>query len=179
MKVVEPYVFHHMDGVIEGLEVQHNLKMYDDVAYLYERKRDDNPIVYEVYSYTQGEEGPGHLNWGLTILKPILSFEECNMTKGHFHVNKDCAEIYFGIAGDGLLLFMDEAGSTWAQKVCKCSLHYIDGHWAQRLVNVGDSDLKVGACWSTDAGHDYQSIKESEFGYRIFKRRNGLEFIKR
>lgn len=101
------------------------------------------------------------------------------MTKGHFHENKDCVEFYFGIQGEGLLLLMDESGYTWAEKVFEGSLHHIDGHVAHRLVNIGEIDLKVGACWPTSAGHDYVAIEEKAFGYRIKKINNQIEFIKR
>ena len=127
----------------------------------------------------KGKDILGNLNWGLTVLKPVYSHNECNMTKGHFHVNKDCAEIYFGIAGVGLLLLMDEEGHTWAEKVYEGSLHHIDGRIAHRLVNTGDEDLKVGACWPTSAGHDYHAIEKREFGYRVYKRNGQIEFEKR
>ena len=78
------------------------------MKYLYENQRDDDPVVYEVYSYSKGADVLGNLNWGFTVLKPVYSHDECNMTKGHFHSLKDCAEIYFGIAGQGLLLLMDD-----------------------------------------------------------------------
>lgn len=180
MKVIEPLVKHFIpNGVIEGQSVDHSIKKYEAVSSLYKNKREDNPIVYEVYSYSQGEDKLGNLNWGLTVLKPILSQGECNMTKGHFHTIKDCAEFYFGISGQGLLLLMDETGYTWAEKVYPGSLHYIDGKYAHRLVNTGEVDMKVGACWPTSAGHDYQSVENREFGYRIFKTDKGIEFIKR
>lgn len=58
------------------------------------------------------------------------------MTKSHFHENMDCTEFYFGIAGEGLLLLMDETGQTWAEKIYEGSLHHIDGHIAHRLMNT-------------------------------------------
>lgn len=180
MKILEPVVRHPIyGGVIEGETVEKYEKRYHEVEYLYQEKREDDPLVYEVYSYTNGENVLGNLSWGLTILKPIDIHGECNMTKGHFHENKDCVEFYFGVAGEGLLLLMDEAGNTWAEKVTQGSLHHINGHLAHRLVNTGDTDLKVGACWPTAAGHDYDAIVEHEFGYRIFKKNNQIEFIKR
>lgn len=107
MKVIEPSVIHHIqNGVLEGKDIESYTKRYHEVNYLYEKQREDDPIVYEVYSYSKGKDILGNLNWGLTVLKPVYSHNECNMTKGHFHVNKDCAEIYFGIAGVGLLLLM-------------------------------------------------------------------------
>lgn len=180
MEVIEPQVVHHiLNGVLEGQDVEKYIKKYHEVAYLYEQKREDDPVVYEVYSYSKGEDVLGNLNWGLTVLKPVLSHGECNMTKGHFHENKDCVEFYFGIQGEGLLLLMDETGKTWAEKVYEGSLHHIDGHVAHRLVNTGDVDLKVGACWPTSAGHDYTAIKKQEFGYRIKKVDGCLQYIKR
>ena len=153
MKVIEPSVIHHIqNGVLEGKDIESYTKRYHEVNYLYEKQREDDPIVYEVYSYSKGKDILGNLNWGLTVLKPVYSHNECNMTKGHFHVNKDCAEIYFGIAGVGLLLLMDEEG---------------------------DEDLKVGACWPTSAGHDYHAIEKREFGYRVYKRNGQIEFEKR
>lgn len=180
MKVIEPKVIHHIyQGVIVGNDVQKLTKKYHELAYLYAKKREDDPIVYEVYSYSQGDNVLGNLNWGLTVLKPIDSFGECNMTKGHFHENMDCAEFYFGIAGEGLLLMMDENGYTWAEKIFEGSLHYIDGHVAHRLINIGDTDLKVGACWSTSAGHDYKRIEKHEFGYRVFKKDGKIVYVER
>lgn len=180
MEVKEPKVIHHIiNGVIEGEKVETYTKMYHEVDYLYENKRDDDPVVYEVYSYSEGDDVLGNLNWGLTVLKPVLSNGECNMTKGHFHENRDCVEYYFGIQGEGLLLLMDEEGNTWAEKVFEGSLHHIDGHVAHRLVNTGDIDLKVGACWPTSAGHDYAAIENKEFGYRIKKIDGKIRYIKR
>lgn len=179
MDVRQPYVIQCKNAFLKGEGVEHYTKYYHEVSYLYENKREDDPIVYEVYSYTKGPATLGSLNWGVTILEAIETQGECNMTKGHFHVNKDCAEIYFGISGEGLLLLMDETGYTWAEKVFEGSLHYIDGHLAHRLVNSGDCQLKVGACWPVSAGHDYESIKEREFEYRIIKRNGQIEFIKR
>lgn len=180
MEILEPSVIHHISqGVLEGKDVETYTKKYHEVSYLYEKPREDDPVVYEVYSYSKGEDVLGNLNWGLTVLKPVLSHDECNMTKGHFHENKDCVEFYFGIQGEGLLLLMDESGHTWAEKVFEGSLHHINGHVAHRLVNTGDVDLKVGACWPTSAGHDYAAIKEKEFGYRVKKVDDQIEFIKR
>ena len=180
MKVLEPEVIHKIyGGVLEGSPVEKYEKRYHEVSYLYENELNDDPIVYEVYSYNKGNDVLGNLNWGLTVLKPVCIHGECNMTKGHFHENKDCVEFYFGVEGEGLLLLMDEEGKTWAEKVYQGSLHHIDGHLAHRLVNTGDTDLKVGACWPTSAGHDYDAIMKQEFGYRIFKKDNQIEFVKR
>lgn len=182
MKIVEPNVIHKIyDGVLEGKDVQTAVKKFHEINYLYKNSKvNHNPTMYEVYSYVQGDENiRGNLNWGLTVMKPVLINDECNMTKGHYHEDKNCAEIYFGISGEGLLLLMDENGKTWAEKIYQGSLHHIDGNLAHRLVNIGDVDLKVGACWPTTAGHDYDAIVEHEFAYRVFKRNGKIEIEER
>ena len=70
-------------------------------------------------------------------MEPVTIHGECNMTRGHFHMDWDCAEFYFGISGTGLLLLMDEDGKAWAERVAPGSLHHIDGHLAHRLINTG------------------------------------------
>lgn len=117
---------------------------------------------------------PGELLWGLTILEPLCVSGECNMTRGHFHQDRNCAEYYFGLGGNGLLLLMDEEGTCHAEKVFKGSLHHISGKLAHRLINTGDEQLKVGACWSPAAGHDYEAIEKREFSYRVFKEDNEI-----
>ena len=105
MNVIDPSVVHHlMDGVPEGAGVTHAVKRYHEVAALYESPRDDDPVVYEVYTHDVGPQTRGNLLWGLTIMKPVDSHGECNMTRGHFHQDRDCTEYYFCLRGEGLLL---------------------------------------------------------------------------
>lgn len=49
------------------------------------------------------------------------------------------------------------------------TLHYIPGHMAHRLINTGNETLSVGACWCSDSGYDYDTIKNDGFSVRIFK----------
>ncbi len=166
------------DGVITGENVSSYQKMYEDIKGIYQNEDSSltNTVMYEVYSHACGDANEvGNLSWGLTILKPITVCDECNMTRGHFHENKTCAEYYFGIEGEGLLMLMREDGECWCEKVEKGSLHHIDGTLAHRLINTGDSDLKVGACWSPKAGHDYEAIEKKPFPYRVFKRNGKIE----
>lgn len=164
MEIIDSKAFHNIeDGVITGQDVAKYEKKFGDVKGIYHNSNGiaDDQLVYTVYSYTQGDPScAGNLNWGLTILEPILVNGEYNMTRGHFHQDLQCAEFYFGIQGEGLLLLMDQQGKTWAEKVCKGSLHHIDGAYAHRLLNIGNVPLKVGACWPTVAGHDYETIEK-------------------
>lgn len=186
MKVFEPKLWHKVtEGIMSGEGVEYYKKYLKDVESLYKNKellklKDPETVVYEVYSFGEGEaEKQGNLYWGMTVMNPIYVDGECNMTRGHFHQDRNCAEYYFGIEGEGLLLFMDDAGEMWAEKIVKGSLHYINGQYAHRLVNVGNTVLKVGACWSTTAGHNYAAIEHREFPYRVYKVHGEVKFVER
>ena len=169
MRVIDARVMHRLtDGVPENEGVTRVVKRYREVAHLYEKPREDDPVVYVVYTHDEGPAVQGNLLWGITVLKPVDSHGECNMTRGHFHEDRNCAEYYFCLHGEGLLLLMDESGTTWAERMCEGSLHHIDGHLAHRCVNISETDeLRFGACWPSVSGHEYAAIERREFGYRI------------
>lgn len=179
MEISKARVFHDfMNGVVTGKDVSTAKKTYKEAKTFYssiEHSIEDDRVMYEVYSYSAGDPTQvGNLNWGLTVMAPIYVNNECNMTRGHFHEDLDCAEFYFCLQGEGLLLFMDKEGTCFAEKMEVGSVHHIDGKYAHRLVNVGDIPLKVGACWPTTAGHDYKSIEEKPFTVRVFKENNEI-----
>ncbi len=171
MKIIETEVHHdYLDGVIYGKNVEKSIKYYQSAQSFYKNKDlaiTDNTIMYEVYTYTKGS-----LSYGLTVMQPVLVDGECNMTRGHFHKNLDCDEIYCCMHGNGLLLYMDEEYHCHAEKMNVGSVHYINGHYAHRLINVGEDELKVQCIWPSFAGHDYMRIEEHPFPVRIFKRNN-------
>lgn len=174
--ITEPKAWFDENG-IRGKNAVRYEKRLKDMPGIYQNveKVDPELLLYTVYSYEPNkEENPGNLYWGLTVLEPVTVNGECAMTKGHFHVDKTCAEFYFCMGGSGLLLLVDESGKTWAEKMEKGSLHYIGGTWAHRLVNTGYEQLKVGACWPTAAGHDYDAVLNGGFGARVFKRDAGI-----
>jgi len=172
MEVRQTKIHHDfLDGVITGEQVSHYKKTYNDVKSLYEMTDESispDELMYEVFSY-EGDTAEDTLCWGLTILYPITVVGECNMTRGHFHLDRTKPEIYVGFGGAGLLMYMDESGATFAEEVSKGSVHYIRGEYAHRLVNTGDTPLKVGACWGKNAGHDYEAIEKKSFSERIYK----------
>ncbi len=57
------------------------------------------------------------------------------------------------------------------------SLHYIPGHTAHRVVNTGDQILKFGACWPSDAGHNYETITSQGFSARVKEIDNSIELV--
>lgn len=173
MEIREPkYVHDFYENKMHG-DIQHYEKYFSQVKGLFKNSDgiDENTLMYTVYSCSEGDQNQlGNLVWGITTLQPIYVNGECNMTRGHYHENTNCAEFYFGTGGEGLLLFMDQDGNAWAEKVFKGSLHHVDGKVAHRFVNTGDEPCTVGACWLSAAGHNYEAIQEHDFPCRVFKR---------
>jgi len=124
--------------------------------------------AYSVQSWLPVAEGtPGGLFFGVSTILPGKVGNEYFMTKGHFHAQSDRAEFYWGVQGKGMLILMDRERNTWGEEVSPGSLHYIGGEIAHRLANMGDENLIVGACWPSDAGHDYEEIATNGFSARL------------
>ena len=181
MEIKEPAVLmNNIEGILSGEDVVCASKPFSKIDFVYENPEgmDPDTIMYDVYSCEKATKGKvGDLIWGMTVLHPITVNGECNMTRGHWHNDRNCAEYYYGIAGEGLLMFMDETGYTFAEKVYPGSLHYIDGKYAHRLINTSNEDFKVGACWNVVGGYDYASTEKTPFGFRVYLE-NGEVVIK-
>lgn len=131
-------------------------------------KFDKGMIVYDVESYFPVADGTeGGLFFGITHIQPGKIGNEYFMTKGHFHAIENRAEYYWGIEGEGVLLLMDKARKTWGERMYPGSLHYINGHTTHRVANVGSTVLSFGACWPSDAGHNYELIAKDGFSKRL------------
>lgn len=155
-------------------------KKYEQIKGAYQEvdfKLTDDQIMYKVYAFENTEDF-GKINYGITIMDPICVNGECNMTKGHIHVDEQMTEVYFGLEGNGLLLLKDEKGETFAQEVKRNTVHFIDGRWAHRLINTGDSELRVGAFWNANEKQDYQKVENDPFGFRVFKKKGTLKIEK-
>jgi glucose-6-phosphate isomerase len=136
-------------------------------------------LAYSVLAHLPVAEGTeAGLFFGISILEPGLVADEYFMTRGHFHAKSDRAEYYWGLSGSGLLLLMDRDRNARVEAVKPGSLHFIPGHTAHRLVNIGTTQLRVGACWPSDAGHDYDALMPGGFGVRVFCR-DGKPVIER
>ena len=134
--------------------------------------------VYAVQSWLPVAEGTqGALFFGVSTIMPGKVGNEYFMTKGHFHLKSDRAEYYWGVAGKGMLILMDQNNNTWGEEVSPGSLHYIGGNTAHRLANTGDCELIVGACWPADAGHDYETIAQNGFTARLLEIDGSPKFV--
>lgn len=134
-------------------------------------------INYRVELHNPEPNKEGALQFGTSYLYPGTVNGECFMTKGHFHETENRAEYYFCISGEGLLLYMDKDKKIKIEKVREGSLHYIPGYVAHRLVNVGDEVLVVGACWNSDAGHNYGDIELSGFPVKVMKENGEVKVV--
>ena len=145
---------------------------YDKVAYAGMPK---DRLVYEVVSNFPVPAGTeGGLFLGITYIHPGKVGDEYFMTKGHFHQVRNRAEIYICMEGEGVLILMNEERThVWGERMEPGSIHCISGYTAHRTANTGNGILSFGACWPSDAGHDYATI--SEYGFsKILVDRGGV-----
>lgn len=160
-------------GALSGDGVAASGKKLGQIAHLFRdrdalSRMDPETVVYSVECHEAVAAGtPGGLFFGTSTVRSGRVGDEYFMTKGHFHSRRETAEYYWGISGSGVLLLMDENGVCRAEEVTAGSLHYIPGRVAHRLINTGEDDLVVGACWPSDAGHDYGSIETKGFPVRV------------
>lgn len=181
MKIVEPkWIEDFKQGKIKGHDVQIAKKTYDQAKSFYanyDASLEKDTLMYTVYTCQTHNDHTQNLNWGLTVMEPVCVCQECNVTRGHFHEDLQCDEIYVCQKGEGLLLLMDAQGVCHAEKMKEGSIHHIDGTLAHRLVNTSDSRLEVMCCWPVHAGHDYKRVEDMPFSVRVFKE-NGKITIK-
>lgn len=158
-----------------GEQVEHSRRTLTDIRVIFEdqeaaAKLPQQTLAYEVDSFLPVTEGtPGGLYFGITRIHPCMVGNEYMMTKGHFHAQADRSEFYWGICGEGILLLMDAGRNCRAERVTPGSLHYIPGGVAHRMVNTGNEVFSFGACWPSDAGHDYRTIANEGFPARVKK----------
>lgn len=163
-------------GAMYGVPVQESTKRLGELKGIFQDEAawsamDPEREVYRVRWWSPvapGEEGG--LFWGVTILEPGKVGEEYFMTHGHFHANRTRAEYYAAVAGTGILVRMDEERKTWGEAMSPGTLHYIQGVHAHRVVNVGNEPLIFWACWGSDAGYDYGTIRQQGFGASVVER---------
>jgi len=132
------------------------------------RRMDPDTVVYKVQAWCPVPEGTeGAVFWGNTAIEPGMVDGEYFMTHGHFHRKRDRTEYYATVQGEGALILMDENRKTRMEPMLPGSLHFIPPRTAHRVANTGKVPLRFMACWPSDAGHDYDSIRELGFGARL------------
>ena len=159
---------------LSGDHVEAYVKKINDLDASYEGEIPDilaDKIAYRIASLPAPTPTyEGSLNFGITYLYPYTINGEYSMTRGHFHQNRSFDEYYVGISGIGYLLYWDGQDEVFVENVYPGSVHYINGKYAHRLINIDAKEtLAVGACWNTLAGHDYETINRLGFPVRCFE----------
>ncbi|MGP4016566.1 glucose-6-phosphate isomerase family protein [Saccharopolyspora sp. 5N708] len=95
------------------------------------------------------------------MLEPGRVGDEYFMTRGHLHAVADRAELYFGLAGHGVMLLDTLDGGSEAIEINPGQAVYVPGHWVHRSVNVGAERLVTLFCYAADAGQDYDIIERA------------------
>jgi glucose-6-phosphate isomerase, archaeal len=163
-------------GSLVGPNVRESVKTLGQMRGLFRNQHDFerldlNAIIYRVQWLSPVPEGTeGGLFWGTTVIEPGRVGDEYFMTHGHFHARRERAEYYGCIEGRGMLILMDTARRTWGEWMAPGSIHYVPGNVAHRVANAGQTQLKMTACWPSDAGHDYAAIRQQGFGARLLAR---------
>jgi glucose-6-phosphate isomerase len=161
-------------GLLTGPNIEQSHKILRDLRGVFadETARQNLPqdtVVYRVQAHMVPEaQRPGGLYFGTSIVEPGQVGGEYFMTRGHFHALRDTGEYYWCIDGSGILLLMGEDRKVTTVTMAPGALAYIPGFTAHRLVNTGRAPLVVGACWPSNAGHDYATIDRQGFAVRIF-----------
>lgn len=136
---------------------------YVDVASFNAAVEAGDPEVY----FTAGDEdaqGEGQLHYVLGLIHPGKIGAEYHMTKGHSHAWRPAAEVYIGLHGEGLMLLQNEqSGECVALPLGAESVVYVPGHTAHRTVNTGAEPLVYWGVLSSQAGHDYGALADSNF----------------
>lgn len=173
-----------LNGKLSGDGVVDSTRTLGETASIYEHGESlagdrRQETAYEVSSYLPEKEGTeGGLYFGVTTIFPGVVGDEYLMTKGHFHSRLDTAEFYWGIEGEGMLILMDSDRRVWGERMFPGSLHYIPGGVAHRVANTGAVPLVFGACWPSDAGHDYGTIEKEGFAARLKKTGEGPKLVR-
>ena len=119
----------------------------------------EDPLIYEYYELGCPEDSAGDLAFGTTILYPGRVGDEYYMTKGHFHVQLETAEVYYTLAGEGCMVMENPEGDTIEVPLKAGEAMYVPKRYAHRTVNTGSQPLVVFWTFAADAGHDYGTIE--------------------
>ena len=126
----------------------------------------EDPLIYEFYELGCPER-PGDLSFGTTILYPGKVGSEYYMTKGHFHVILETAEVYYTLKGSGYMVMENPEGDTIEMPLAAGQCVYVPRRYAHRTVNTGTEPLILFYTYAADAGYDYGTIETKGYHHLI------------
>ncbi|MCS7173798.1 MAG: cupin domain-containing protein [Armatimonadetes bacterium] len=125
-----------------------------------------DPVVYETHEPPVPREA-GHLAYGITVLYSGCVGREYFMTRGHFHLRRETAEVYVPLRGEGVLVLQDATGRYRVEALHPGAVVYVPPGWAHRSVNTGPDPLVFFYVYPAHAGHDYETVARSGFRVRV------------
>lgn len=141
-------------------------------------EKEENKVVYKVYK----QDVPlieGELLHCLTCIQPGNVDGQFFMTKGHYHLNEKCAEIYHCLKGDGLLLLQKE-DQIKILEFKPNAIAYIPAGWGHRTVNISfTKSLVFFSVWPAQSGYDYERTMKEPFQSSIVKDKESYKIIRR
>jgi len=168
-------IMENCDNIIER-RLSDMRGMYADGEALEKLILRENPVVYRVYEVKIPEE-EGQLAYSTTVLYPGKVGKEYFMTKGHFHLREETAEIYFCFSGQGYLLTQNNQGEVHTIQMSSGVLGYIPPGQGHRTLNTGPEEFVFLAVYPSHAGHNYGIIEEKGFA-RIMVEEKGHPELK-
>jgi glucose-6-phosphate isomerase len=116
--------------------------------------------VYDVTDFRPSSRN-GDMIFGVTRMSAGRIGNEFFLTRGHIHARPDRPEIYYGEAGNGVMLLESPEGEVRALPIGPRDICYVPPFWIHRSVNVGDTDLVMTFAYPADSGQDYAIIEKS------------------
>lgn len=151
--------------------------MYYDGDALEKAIAENDALVYEFYD-PKSPEKDTEIAFGTSITYPGLVGEEYYMTKGHFHVQLETAEVYYCLRGFGYMLMESPEGEWEAAEMRPGIAVYVPGRYAHRSINASlDEPLVSFFSFRGDAGHDYGTIETQGFRKLCVHRKGKPEFV--
>ncbi|MGL4650026.1 MAG: glucose-6-phosphate isomerase family protein, partial [Caldilineaceae bacterium] len=118
---------------------------------------------YEVYEFKRPTVA-GELLHGISIVQPGKVGAEYQMTKGHYHEVLETGEVYYCLAGQGVMVMETPEGEWAVEELWPGRVLYVLPRWAHRSVNTGSAGpLVTFFVYPGNAGHDYGTIEQKGF----------------
>lgn len=137
----------------------------------------EDRLLYEVYEIHR-PQAAGELLTGISILHPGKVGREFFMTKGHFHLVRETAEVYLCMKGEGFMVMENPEGESAVERLFPGRVLYVPPRWAHRSVCTARlEDLVTFFIYPGNSGHDYGAIEQQGFRKLIVDGPSGIEIL--
>ena len=116
----------------------------------------------------------GALSFGVTVLHPGQIDSEYYMTKGHYHVVRNTAEVYYTLSGEGVLVTENEDGQCILLPMAPGTASYVAPGFAHRMVNTGSQPLVSFMCSARMRVMIMQPLRSADFAAASWQTNMGV-----